>query len=107
MSALRRFVLRCANVFRPERMQPEFERELASHLTLLEDDFQRRGMTPADARRAARLALGGVEQTKERHRDARSFVWLDDARRDLRHAARLLRRDPLFTMTAALSLAIG
>src|SRR5207244_2393358 len=35
------------------------------------------------------------------------FVWLDDARRDLRHAARLLRRNPLFTMTAALSLAIG
>src|SRR5437763_678770 len=52
-------------------------------------------------------ALGGVEQAKELHRDARSFVWLEDARRDLRHAARLLRRSPIFTATAALSLAIG
>ena len=107
MSALRRLVLRCVNVFRPERTQPELERELACHLTLLEDDFQRRGMTPEEARRAARRALGGVEHTKDLHRDARSFAWLDDARRDLRHAGRLLRRNPLFTMTAALSLAIG
>src|SRR5437870_2542099 len=107
MSALRRLVLRCVNVFRPDRTQSELERELACHLTLLEDDFQRRGMTPEEARRAARRALGGVEHTKDLHRDARSFVWLDDARRDLRHAARLLRRNPLFTMTAALSLAIG
>src|SRR5438132_11372803 len=64
-------------------------------------------MTPEEARRAARRALGGVEHTKDLHRDARSFAWLDDARRDLRHAGRLLRRNPLFTMTAALSLAIG
>src|SRR5438874_13644730 len=64
-------------------------------------------MTRDDARRAARLALGGVEQAKELHRDARSFVWLDDARRDLQHAARLLARDPLFALTAACSLAVG
>ncbi|PYR56997.1 MAG: hypothetical protein DMF91_20580, partial [Acidobacteria bacterium] len=92
---------------RPGRAEDDLAREMASHLTLLEDDFQRRGMTPEEARRAARRALGGVEHTKDLHRDARSFAWLDDARRDLRHAGRLLRRNPLFTMTAALSLAIG
>ena len=78
-----------------------------SHLTLLEDDFRRRGMSPEEARLAATRAFNGVEQTKELHRDARSFRWLDDARRDLRHAGRLLRRDRLFTATAALSLALG
>src|SRR5437867_10117870 len=107
MARLRRFLLRFSNVLRPQRMESDLARELASHLSLLEDEFQRRGMTPDDARRAARLTLGGVEQTKELHRDARSFVRLDDARRDLQYAVRLLRRNPLFALTAAASLAIG
>ena len=107
MAQLRRFLLRLSNVFRPDRAESELARELASHLMLLEEDFQRRGMTPDEARVAARRAFAGVEQTKDLQRDARSFLWLDDARRDLRHALRLLRRDPLFTLTAALSLAIG
>jgi predicted permease len=107
MSTLRRFLLRLINVLRPERRESDLARELTSHLTLLEDDFQRRGLSPHEARVAARRAFGGIDQTKELHRDARSFVWLDDARRDLRHASRLLRRNPIFTLTAALSLAIG
>ena len=71
MSPWRRFFLRLANVFRPARAEPDLAREVASHLTLLEDDFERRGMTPEDARLAARRAFGGVEQAKDRHRDAR------------------------------------
>ena len=39
--------------------------------------------------------------------DLRSFRWLDDGKRDVRYAARLLRRNPLFALTAALSLAVG
>jgi hypothetical protein len=104
---MRRLFLRIVNAIRPNRPEPDLARELASHLALLEDEFQRRGLTAADARRAARLALGGIEQTKELHRDARSFVWLDDARRDVLYAARMLRRNPIFALTAALSLAIG
>ena len=104
---MKRFFLRILNVLLPGRADDRLAREVRSHLTMLEDDFQRRGMTPEEARFAARRAFGGVEQTKELQRDSRSFVWLDDARMDLQHAARLLRRDPLFTLTAALSLAIG
>ena len=107
MSVWRRFWRRLATFFRESKAEAELAREVRAHLTLLEDDFQRRGLSADDARLSARRAFGGVEQTKERQRDARSFAWLDDARRDMRHAARLLRRDPLFTLTAVLSLAIG
>ena len=106
-SRIRRLLCQLLNVIRPGRSEPELEREIAAHLALMQDDFVRRGLTPDQARVAARRAFGGVEQAKELHRDARSFPWLDDARRDLRHAGRLLRRDPLFTTTAAVSLAIG
>ena len=44
------------------RVEDDLAREVASHLTLLADDFERRGMTPEEARFAARRALGGVEQ---------------------------------------------
>ena len=107
MWRLRRVARRLADFARPGRADAELSREIASHLALLEEDFRRRGLSAEDARVAARRAFGGVEQAKEVQRDARSFPWLDDARRDLRHAARLLRRTPLFALTASLSLAIG
>ena len=102
-----RFMFRLHNVFRPDRAEDELERETAAHLALIEAEYRRRGMCADDARSAARRAFGGVEQMKDRQRDARSFVWLDDARRDLRYSARLLRCNPIFALTAALSLAIG
>jgi predicted permease len=107
MSAFRRFLLRLFNVFRPGRTEADLAREMTSHLGLLEDEFIRRGLTPEEARLAARRAFGGVEQTKELQRDARSFVWLDDARRDLQYAVRVLRRAPGFTTAIVLTLALG
>jgi ABC-type antimicrobial peptide transport system permease subunit len=107
MSGLKRLFLRLSHVFRPGRADPELARELAAHLTMLEDDFQRRGMMPEEARLAARRALGGVEQVKDLHRDARSFLWLDEARRDLQYAVRTLRKTPGFTAVAVMTLALG
>jgi hypothetical protein len=104
---MRRFVARLLNFLRLTRRDEDAAREIAAHLALIQDDYESRGMTPEAARRAARLALGGIEQTKERHRDARSFPWLEDARSDVALGFRLLRRSPLFTLTTVLSLAIG
>src|SRR5262249_37441335 len=85
---LRRAVLRLRHAVNPSAAEPDLAREMASHLSLLEDDFVRRGMTREDARFAARRAFGGVAFASDLHRDARSYAWLDDLRRDLLYAAR-------------------
>jgi putative ABC transport system permease protein len=107
MSALRRVVLKLFNVMRPGWRERELAREMSAHLALIEDDFIRRGMTREQARLAARRAFGGVEHAKDLHRDARSFPWLDDARRDVQYAIRTLRRSPGFAGVAVLTIALG
>jgi len=104
---MRRFFDRVLHLLRVRRPDADLARELDSHLALLQDSYEERGLTPDAARRAARIALGGVDQAKEGHRDARSFRWLEDVVQDAVHGVRLLRRSPVFTVTAALSLAIG
>jgi predicted permease len=104
---LRRFLLRLLAPFSAGRAERELARELESHLALLEDEYRGRGMPPAEARRAAERALGGVGRTREAYREARSFPWLDDARRDARHALRGLARDRGFAVAALMTLAVG
>ncbi len=65
------------------------------------------GMTPGEARRTALASIGGIEQVKERARDARTGAWLDALWRDTRYAMRTLRRSPGFAATAVVSLAVG
>jgi hypothetical protein len=92
MASLPRVLARLTQALGPHRADADVRRELDAHLALLEDEYVRRGMTPADAHRAARLALGGVTQTAMIQRDARAFRWLDDLAVDLRHTRRAMLR---------------
>ena len=105
MGHLSRVLRRIIAIVRPGREEAMAHREIASHLSFLEEEYRRRGLSNAQARRAARLVLGGIEPTKERHRDARAFRWIEDLRRDACYAARMLQRYPIATAAGALSLA--
>ncbi len=104
---MRRFFERLLNVLGVRQPDRDLAREIDAHLAMLQDRYEARGLSPDAARRAARLALGNVDSVKAQHRDARSFRWIEDAWQDAAHGLRLLLRSPIFTATAALSLAIG
>jgi predicted permease len=99
--------LRLAAIFRKRPLDGDFEEELASHLALLTDENIARGMTPEEARRNALIELGGVEQTKELHRETRSLPFLESLRQDLRYALRTLRRDLGFATFTILIVGLG
>src|SRR6185503_10944576 len=107
VARIRRFFLRLYNLFRAAEADRELSRELDAHVALIEDDCRRRGLSPSQARRAARMAIGGVQQAKEQHRASRSFVLLDDLWRDASHAIRGLAQSPGFTTVVVLTLALG
>src|SRR4030095_4674294 len=104
---MRRFVARLLPLLRARRPDRDLAREIDAHLALLQETYEARGMSADAAQRAARLAFGNVTLVQERHRDARSFRWIEDARQDAALGLRLLGRSPVFSVTAALSLAIG
>jgi predicted permease len=90
-----------------ERLDREFDDELATHLSLLEDEYRRRGFSDADARSAARRALGRPAAIREAHREQRGLPLLDVLGQDVRSAVRSLWTDRAFTTFATLSLALG
>ena len=104
---LRSILMRISASLRRRSLDAALDEEVRGHLDLLARDYERRGLSPEQARLAARRDFGGVEQMKETYRDRSGLRWLDDARRDVHHAFRTLRRSPVFAGAAVLTLAIG
>src|SRR5437868_1187752 len=107
MRSVRVLVLRFAGLFTSGRRDRDFDAELESHLQLHIDDNLRAGMTPGEAHRRAWMALGGVEATREAHRDQRAIPMIESLVRDVRHGVRLLLKNPAFSLAAVLILGLG
>src|SRR6185369_5600313 len=104
---LRAWLLRVKGLFLKDARERELADELESHLQMHIDDNIRAGMSPQEARRLAVMKLGGVDQTKEAYRDRATIPLLESAVQDLRFTLRQLRKNPAFTVTATMMVALG
>lgn len=95
------------NWFRLRNLERGLDRELSDHLDRHISDLMRRGVPENEARRQATLELGGVAQVQEEVRDVWMTRWLRDFIYDLRFSLRSFFRNPSFTATAVISLALG
>ena len=107
MRTLRSVVARIAGTFTRRHRDAELGDELRVHLEMLAEEYERRGLSPDEAARAARIAFGGVAQVTEAYREQRRLPFLDTLAQDVRYALRMWRRAPAFNVVVILVLALG
>src|SRR3984957_3724252 len=108
MRRIRAWFLRLMSFLSRDRnAEKDFAAEMHSNLQLHIDENLQRGMSAEEARRNALMRLGGVAQTEEMVRDRRGLPWLESFAQDFRFAMRMLIKNPGFTLTAVLILALG
>ncbi|HEV8148386.1 MAG TPA: ABC transporter permease [Bryobacteraceae bacterium] len=94
-------------LFRKQRLEDQLDDEVRACFDLLTDRYRAQGMSPSEARRAARVEFEGTEQVKEQVRDARVGAGVESLLRDLRYAIRALGRSKGFTAVTVITLALG
>ena len=98
---------RLRNLLRRNGTDGELERELAAHFDLLTDQKIAAGLSPREARRAARREFGDTRRVTEQVREVRPGAWIERAARDLRRCIRSFARDPVFAGVVVLTLGLG
>jgi Acidobacterial duplicated orphan permease len=107
MSRLKRLRRRVWSFFARQALDSELEAEFEAHLQLAIDDYVERGMSPNAAKRQALIDFGGIEQAKEKQREARGLMQIDILLQDFKYTMRKLLRDPAFSSVAVLILTLG
>ncbi len=107
MEGLRRLARRIRMLGRRDAVERTLAEEIRYHIECETDELMRRGLPRDSARRQAIVAFGGIEQIKEDVRDVRGTRAVDDGVTDLRYAARVLRRNPGFTIASVLTFGLG
>jgi putative ABC transport system permease protein len=99
--------LRLRSLFRRKRVEAELDEEMRYHLQRQTEVNIAAGMSEEEARYASLRAMHGLEQQKERCRDARRVRVIEDLWHDFRFGLRMVIKNPFFTIVIVLTLALG
>src|SRR6202041_1121004 len=95
------------NLFRKRELDKQLDDEVHAYVDMLTDERIAAGMSASEARRSAQTEFGGVEQVKQAVRNHRAGARLELIWQDTRFGIRQLRRNPGFTVTVILTLALS